>query len=118
MLLSSFCSGAGGLILLIGLALVVDLVEGLKSKATYKKFLGGDPMYKTLITASELVHELSAPNWAIVDCRFSLNDSERGRKDYLQAHIPGAVYAHLNEDLSGEIIPGVTSRHPLPPIEK
>ena len=34
--------------------------------------------------------------------------------DYENAHIPGAVYAHLDEDLSGPIIKGVTGRHPLP----
>ncbi len=75
-------------------------------------------MYHTLISASELAQNLAAPDWAIIDCRFSLADSERGRQDYLQAHIPGAIYAHLNEDLSGEIIPGKTGRHPLPPIEQ
>lgn len=74
-------------------------------------------VYQTLISAAELVHMLDAPDWAIVDCRFSLSESERGRQDYLQAHIPRAVYAHLNEDLSGEIVPGKTGRHPLPAIE-
>jgi thiosulfate/3-mercaptopyruvate sulfurtransferase len=74
-------------------------------------------VYQTLISASELVQKLAAPDWAIIDCRFSLADSERGRRDYLQAHIPGAIYAHLNEDLSGEIRAGKTGRHPLPAIE-
>ncbi len=74
-------------------------------------------MYQTLISASELVQKLAAPDWAIIDCRFSLAESEQGRQEYLQAHIPGAVYAHLNEDLSGEVIPGKTGRHPLPAIE-
>ena len=74
--------------------------------------------YTTLITAPELAKHLSNQNWAIVDCRFSLDDAARGRRDYLQSHIPGAVYAHLNEDLSGQIIPGETGRHPLPQREK
>ncbi|HEU5367356.1 MAG TPA: rhodanese-like domain-containing protein, partial [Ktedonobacterales bacterium] len=74
-------------------------------------------MYQTLITAAELVPNLSAPDWAIIDCRFALNEPERGRQDYLQAHIPGAIYAHLDEDLSGEIVPGKTGRHPLPAQE-
>ncbi len=74
--------------------------------------------YTTLITASELAKNLSNPNWAIVDCRFSLDDTARGRRDYLQSHIPGAVYAHLNEDLSGQAIAGKTGRHPLPQQEK
>ncbi|MEM9525382.1 MAG: sulfurtransferase, partial [Bacteroidota bacterium] len=33
---------------------------------------------------------------------------------YLAEHLPGAHYLHLDEDLSGTIIPGVTGRHPLP----
>ncbi len=74
-------------------------------------------MYQTLISAPELARYLGAPDWAIIDCRFSLQESERGRQDYLRAHIPGAIYAHLNEDLSGEIMPGKTGRHPLPQPE-
>ncbi|MBT6152006.1 MAG: sulfurtransferase, partial [Chloroflexi bacterium] len=52
-----------------------------------------------------------------IDCSFSLAKPELGRKNYLERHIPGAFYAHLGEDLSGPIIAGKTSRHPLPPIE-
>src|SRR5512139_4307965 len=73
--------------------------------------------YTTLISTNELALHLSDPDWAIFDCRFALTDPERGRRDYTQAHIPGALYAHLNEDLSGPIVPGVTGRHPLPTIE-
>jgi thiosulfate/3-mercaptopyruvate sulfurtransferase len=68
----------------------------------------------SLIRANELAAKLNDPNWAIVDCRFSLGDIDVGRKEYEQAHIPGAVYAHLDHDLSGEIVPGITGRHPLP----
>jgi thiosulfate/3-mercaptopyruvate sulfurtransferase len=74
-------------------------------------------VYQTLINAAELVQKLAAPDWAIIDCRFSLDAPERGHQDYLQAHIPGAIYAHLNEDLSGDIVPGKTGRHPLPAPE-
>jgi thiosulfate/3-mercaptopyruvate sulfurtransferase len=74
--------------------------------------------YTTLISTTDLAQRLTDPNWAIFDCRFSLADPERGRRDYVQVHIPGAIYAHLNEDLSGPIIPGVTGRHPLPAIDE
>ncbi len=74
-------------------------------------------MYTTLITTEELAPHLADPGWAVVDCRFSLQDTEAGRRAYREAHIPGAVYAHLDEDLSGPIVPGKTSRHPLPPVE-
>jgi len=73
--------------------------------------------YTTLISTAELVPYLADPAWAIIDCRFSLADPERGRRNYEQAHITGAVYAHLDEDLAGPIIPGVTGRHPLPAID-
>jgi thiosulfate/3-mercaptopyruvate sulfurtransferase len=75
-------------------------------------------VYKTLISLSELAAHIDDPDWVIVDCRFSLADTERGRRGYLQEHIPGAVYAHLDEDLSGPIMPGVTGRHPLPPVSQ
>ena len=74
--------------------------------------------FTLLIDASELkLHLLEANNWAVIDCRFSLDDTERGRRDYLKAHIPGAVYAHLDDDLSGKRIPGKTGRHPLPEVD-
>ena len=75
-------------------------------------------IYTTLISTDELAQHLTDPDWAIFDCRFSLADPERGRRDYLQAHIPGAIYAHLNEDLSNPIIPGITGRHPLPAVDE
>jgi thiosulfate/3-mercaptopyruvate sulfurtransferase len=71
-------------------------------------------MFTDLISTTELVKHITDPNWAILDCRFTLADPERGRRDYKISHIPGAVYAHLEEDLSGPVEKGVTGRHPLP----
>jgi len=73
--------------------------------------------YTTLISPSELAEHIDDPDWRVVDCRFWLDDTEKGRRDYLDAHIPGAVYAHLDEDLSGEVVSGETGRHPLPYLE-
>lgn len=73
--------------------------------------------YTTLISTEELSAHLEDPDWAIIDCRFSLADTALGRREYEQRHIAGAVYAHLDEDLSGPIIPGQTGRHPLPEID-
>ncbi len=73
--------------------------------------------YTTLISTEELAALLNSPNWVFVDCRFSLKDKQQGRNDYLAGHIPSARYAHLDNDLSGEIIPGTTGRHPLPEID-
>lgn len=74
--------------------------------------------FNTLISTTELAQHLDQDDWAIVDCRFTLAEPERGRRDYLAGHIPGAVYAHLEEDLSGPIIPGQTGRHPLPSTDQ
>lgn len=73
--------------------------------------------YRTLIATNELADHLADPEWVIVDCRFQLSDTGKGEKDYIRAHIPGAQYAHLDRDLSGPIIPGVTGRHPWPTVE-
>lgn len=70
--------------------------------------------FTTLVTPEEVFAHLDDPHWVILDCRFSLADAEHGRREYASAHIPGAAYAHLEEDLSGPIVPGTTGRHPLP----
>lgn len=67
-----------------------------------------------LISADDLARHLDDPAWLVVDCRFSLADPSAGQARYQHSHIAGAIYAHLNDDLSGPIIPGVTGRHPLP----
>jgi thiosulfate/3-mercaptopyruvate sulfurtransferase len=75
-------------------------------------------MYAALVTAEELLPHLDDPNWLVIDCRFSLQEPGKGREDYLEEHIPGSIYAHLDEDLSGPVMPGKTSRHPLPSLER
>jgi thiosulfate/3-mercaptopyruvate sulfurtransferase len=68
----------------------------------------------TLITAQQL-RECDPREVLIVDCRFELSDVERDARDYAKAHIPGAVYADLNRDLSDLSKTGV-GRHPLPDV--
>jgi thiosulfate/3-mercaptopyruvate sulfurtransferase len=70
-------------------------------------------IFTTLIETDELERFLAEPALAIVDCRFRLADTEWGAREHALAHIPGAVYAHLDEDLSG-IKTGTNGRHPLP----
>jgi thiosulfate/3-mercaptopyruvate sulfurtransferase len=71
------------------------------------------PMHQTLIDRDVLKQRIGDPGWVIVDCRFDLADPNRGEREYLEGHIPGAVYAHLDRDLSGPpVICG--GRHPLP----
>ncbi|TDL34779.1 sulfurtransferase [Jeotgalibacillus sp. S-D1] len=65
------------------------------------------------VTAAWLVEKLDDPNVVIIDCRFSLQNPEQGKSDYEACHIPGAVYFHLNKDLSG-VVKEHGGRHPLP----
>jgi thiosulfate/3-mercaptopyruvate sulfurtransferase len=71
--------------------------------------------YTTTLAAAELAAHLQAPQWVIVDCRFDLLDTAAGERRYGEGHIPGAVYAHLDRDLSGaRQATGEGGRHPLP----
>ena len=70
-------------------------------------------MSNTLIAADELARHLGDPDWVVCDCRHDLADYEAGRRAYAEAHIPGARFLHLDEDLSGPKT-GTNGRHPLP----
>src|SRR5262245_14251142 len=72
--------------------------------------------YTTLIDTAVLAANLGDPSLAIVDCRFDLKDTSAGERAYADAHIPGAVYAHVDRDRSGATT-GTNGRHPLPPVE-
>jgi thiosulfate/3-mercaptopyruvate sulfurtransferase len=74
-------------------------------------------MPTTLIEPTELAPFLGHPDWAVVDCRFELARPEWGAGVYAESHIPGAVYAHLDRDLSGPV-QAHTGRHPLPSMDK
>ena len=71
-------------------------------------------MPTTLIEPAALAAELANPQWVVIDCRFDLQQPEWGRAAWAQSHIPHALYADLDRDLSGARGPG-TGRHPLPP---
>jgi thiosulfate/3-mercaptopyruvate sulfurtransferase len=49
----------------------------------------------------------------VFDCRFTLTDPDAGLHAYRIGHIPGARYAHLNDDLAAPIT-ATSGRHPLP----
>ncbi|MBF0287852.1 MAG: sulfurtransferase [SAR324 cluster bacterium] len=74
-------------------------------------------MHTTIISADQLSHNLQHPDWVIIDCRYSLQDPEYGQNQYSQSHIPNAVFANMNTDLSASVIAGKTGRHPLPEID-
>ena len=69
--------------------------------------------FTTLISTDLLSAHLTDRAFAIVDCRYKLDDEPWGEREYAARHIPGAVYAHLGHDLSGPKT-GTNGRHPLP----
>jgi thiosulfate/3-mercaptopyruvate sulfurtransferase len=72
-----------------------------------------DARAQILITAAELTELIRAEcPVTILDVRWRL-DQPDGRATYLQGHIPGAVYASLEDDLSDHAVTG-RGRHPLP----
>ncbi|HET7657707.1 MAG TPA: sulfurtransferase [Bacillales bacterium] len=73
-------------------------------------------MANELVSAEWLVDHLDDEEIVVVDCRFDLKDTEAGRKQYIERHIPGAVYFDLDKDLSGDV--GIHGgRHPLPDLD-
>jgi thiosulfate/3-mercaptopyruvate sulfurtransferase len=73
-------------------------------------------MFTTLISPQQLAQLQSQNAVVILDCRFDLMNTSAGEQAYAVGHIPGALYAHLDRDLSGPITPA-TGRHPLPTID-
>ena len=69
--------------------------------------------WTTLVPAETLATALGRPDLAIVDCRFSLLNPGAGEVAYQQGHLPGAVYANLDRDLSDHRKHG-QGRHPWP----
>ena len=53
--------------------------------------------------------------YRLVDCRWELGNSDRGRELYLAGHVPGAGFLDVDRDLSSP--PGPGGRHPLPEPE-
>jgi thiosulfate/3-mercaptopyruvate sulfurtransferase len=65
----------------------------------------------TLVSTQALGSELAA--WRLFDCRHDLLQPQAGEAQYRAGHLPGALFAHLERDLSG-LKTGRNGRHPLP----
>lgn len=87
--------------------------------------------YTTLISPEQLMAlKASGRPLMVFDCSFDLSNPAAGEEQYRAAHIPGAVYAHLDNALSDKGTPGASGkpqphsdaasggRHPLPSREK
>lgn len=73
--------------------------------------------YRSLISADIVQKNLNNAQWRIVDCRFNLKDPDEGLALYQMEHIPNAVYAHLDHDLSSPVTEK-SGRHPLPDVKQ
>lgn len=69
-------------------------------KAVHRKFKNGRPPADLLL----------------IDTRYSLKDAGWGRRAYEEGHVPGAVFADVDRDLSAPVRPQ-TGRHPLPDVD-
>jgi thiosulfate/3-mercaptopyruvate sulfurtransferase len=74
-------------------------------------------MYSTLITVAELSRMIHDNALCVIDCRFDLGEPSAGLSAYRHGHIPGAVYADLEDDLSSAPNSDC-GRHPLPTPEQ
>jgi thiosulfate/3-mercaptopyruvate sulfurtransferase len=72
-------------------------------------------MHTTLVSTQQLAGHLA--EWRIFDCRHDLMKPDLGEQQYREAHIPGALFAHMERDLSAPKN-GKNGRHPLPEVEK
>jgi thiosulfate/3-mercaptopyruvate sulfurtransferase len=66
-----------------------------------------------LIDVGTLARQNGRAGLVVVDCRFNLTDPAAGRAAYDRGHVPGARYAHLEDDLSRQPS-AAEGRHPLP----
>lgn len=71
-------------------------------------------IYDTLIGVDDLRDLLaSGSDVLLLDCEFELGAPDKGSEIYARGHIPGARYAHLDNDLASPA-DGRNGRHPLP----
>ncbi len=73
----------------------------------------GPMQWTTLVSAEELAAVIGHRDLVLIDARFGIGDPAQGERDYAAAHLPGAVYVHLDRDLSDPALQG-HGRHPLP----
>jgi thiosulfate/3-mercaptopyruvate sulfurtransferase len=69
--------------------------------------------FSALITVEQLAPHVADGAWCVIDCRHDLSDFAAGGAAFADAHIPGAVFARIEDDLSGAKT-GRNGRHPLP----
>jgi thiosulfate/3-mercaptopyruvate sulfurtransferase len=71
-------------------------------------------MHTTLVSTQQLARNLA--EWRVFDCRHDLMNPDLGEQQYREGHIPGALFAHMERDLSAPKN-GKNGRHPLPEFD-
>jgi thiosulfate/3-mercaptopyruvate sulfurtransferase len=78
------------------------------------------PVYTTLIEAAALAAHIDDADWVVVDCRHDLVNLAAGREAYAAGHLPNALFADMEHELSGakrDANGAFRGRHPLPEKE-
>jgi len=73
-------------------------------------------MSTPLIEPMALAQIIKNEEVIVFDCRHQLTDPSYGREQFLLGHLPGAVFASIDDHLSG-VPTGDNGRHPLPQAE-
>ena len=71
------------------------------------------PTWTTLVDAPTLAAAIAAESLVLIDCRAQLADPSAGARLHAQGHLPGAIHADLERDLSDMTRSG-QGRHPWP----
>lgn len=72
--------------------------------------------WSTVVSVQELALSLGKRDLVVLDARHNLKDPEWGPRAYSEDHIPSAVHAHVDRDLSAAITKN-TGRHPMPDVD-
>ncbi len=72
-------------------------------------------MFSTIFPPENFLDGAIRKEIVVIDCRFDLINTSWGYEQYKNGHLPGAYYAHLDNDLSSPIT-ATSGRHPLPDL--
>ncbi|MBI1395047.1 MAG: sulfurtransferase [Betaproteobacteria bacterium] len=72
-----------------------------------------DMHFTTLISVADLEKHYDDPGLVVFDCRHDLVNKTIGTEAYAKSHLPGALFAHVDNDLASRPT-GSNGRHPLP----
>lgn len=74
------------------------------------------PRFSTIVSVELLAAHIGDPDWLIFDLRHDLMRPQWAQEKYQEAHIPGALFVAMDEDLAAKPS-GRNGRHPLPVLE-